>query len=124
MAVPRRVVIVGAGLAGASAAGTLRERGFDGEILLFGRERHRPYELPALSKEILLGNADEPVWVHDENVYADRDIRLHSATAVERVSLAEHSVLDSGGEEHRYDRLLLATGSHPRALRVPGSGAG
>ncbi|CAM03312.1 NAD/ferredoxin-dependent reductase-like protein [Saccharopolyspora erythraea NRRL 2338] len=121
MAVPRRVVIVGAGLAGASAAGTLRERGFDGEILLFGRERHRPYELPALSKEILLGNADEPVWVHDENVYADRDIRLHSATAVERVSLAEHSVLDSGGEEHRYDRLLLATGSHPRALRVPGS---
>ncbi|QUH02572.1 FAD-dependent oxidoreductase [Saccharopolyspora erythraea] len=121
MAVPRRVVIVGAGLAGASAAGALRERGFDGEILLFGRERHRPYELPALSKEILLGNADEPAWVHDENAYADRDIRLHSATAVERVSLAGHSVLDSEGEEHRYDRLLLATGSHPRALRVPGS---
>ena len=58
---PRHVVIVGSGLAGASAAAALRERGFAGKVTLFGQDRYRPYELPALSKGILLGDTDHAV---------------------------------------------------------------
>ncbi|GAA2775223.1 NAD(P)/FAD-dependent oxidoreductase [Saccharopolyspora taberi] len=121
MAAPARVVIVGSGMAGATAAGALREQGFDGEVVLFGQERHLPYELPALSKDVLLGNADEPVRVHDEGFYADKDIDLRTGTAVEEIDAAERTVRDSEGREQPYDRLLLATGSRPRSLSVPGS---
>ncbi|MEC3973680.1 NAD(P)/FAD-dependent oxidoreductase [Amycolatopsis sp. H20-H5] len=114
----RRIVIVGAGLAGASAAVALREREFDGEILLLGADPHPPYELPALSKGILLGDADEPDWVEG----ADQGITLKRGVTATRVELGARLVLDDSGGEHRYDRLVLATGSRPRSLPVPGSG--
>ena len=116
MSTPQRIVIVGAGLAGASAAATLRERGFDGEVTLFGREPHIPYELPPLSKGILLGKTDEPDWVHESGYYPDHGIELRSDTAITSLRPAEHTVVDDNGTEHRYDRLLLATGSRPRTL--------
>lgn len=119
MADPRRIVIVGTGLAGASAAGALREQGYDGELLLIGEQRHRPYELPALSKGILLGDTDEPDWVHEESFYADKNIDLRLSTRVGAVSLGDHTV-DVDGTPEQWDRLLLATGSTPRRLRVPG----
>ncbi|KAA2261310.1 NAD(P)/FAD-dependent oxidoreductase [Solihabitans fulvus] len=121
MANPQRIVVVGSGLAGASAAGALRERGFDGEVLLFGQESHRPYELPALSKDILLGNADEPAWVHEEDFYADKGIDRRHSTEIREVRPADRVVVDSAGATHSYDRLLLATGSQPRTLPVPGA---
>ncbi|MGH3628693.1 MAG: FAD-dependent oxidoreductase, partial [Sciscionella sp.] len=113
---PRRVAIVGAGLAGASAAATLRERDFDGEVLLFGQESEQPYELPALSKGILLGEAEEPDRVREQGFYAEHDISLHSATAVTEIDVAEALVLDSAGGSYAYDALVLATGSRPRTL--------
>ena len=121
MAAPERIVIVGSGLAGASAAGSLRERGFAGQVVLLGQDRHRPYELPPLSKAILLGDADEPDWVHGENFYVERDIELRTSTVVDRVQLGDHTVIDAAGTAHPYDRLLLATGSTPRGLPVPGT---
>ncbi|PRX47142.1 NAD/ferredoxin-dependent reductase-like protein [Prauserella shujinwangii] len=117
---PRRVVIVGSGLAGATAAASLRGRGFDGEVLVLGAERHRPYELPPLSKAVLLGDTDEPDWVHDEGFYAEHDIDLRPGVPATRVELGARVVTDDRGGEHRYDRLLLATGSRPRVLPVPG----
>jgi NADPH-dependent 2,4-dienoyl-CoA reductase/sulfur reductase-like enzyme len=120
MAEPRRIVIVGTGLAGASAAGALREQGFDGEVLLIGEQRHRPYELPALSKGILLGDTDEPDWVHDESFYAEKNIDLRLRTRVGAIQLGDRTV-DVDGTREPWDRLLLATGSTPRRLRVPGS---
>lgn len=120
MAVPDRIVIVGAGLAGASAAAGLREEGFTGQVALFGRQAHRPYELPPLSKGILLGSTDEPDWVRDADFYDAHDIALHSSTVVTEVRPADRFVVDSTGTEHVYDRLVLATGSTPRALAVPG----
>jgi 3-phenylpropionate/trans-cinnamate dioxygenase ferredoxin reductase component len=119
MAEPRRIVIVGTGLAGASAAGALREQGYDGEVLLIGEQKHRPYELPALSKGILLGDTDDPDWVHDESFYAEKNIDLRLGTRVSGVSVAERTV-DVDGKTESWDRLVLATGSTPRRLRVPG----
>src|SRR5262245_29398150 len=119
MADPRRIVIVGTGLAGASAAGALREQGFDGELLLVGEQEHRPYELPALSKGILLGDTDDPDWVHDESFYAEKNIDLRLRTRVDAVHVGDRTV-DVGGTTESFDRLLLATGSTPRRLRVPG----
>ncbi|SDD50753.1 NAD(P)/FAD-dependent oxidoreductase [Actinokineospora iranica] len=121
MAEPHRIVIVGTGLAGASAAGTLRERGFLGEIVLAGRDPHRPYELPALSKAILLGDADEPEWVHDEDFYDEHNIDLRTGTEIAGLHLGERAVVDGDGEHIPYDRLILATGSAPRTLPIPGA---
>lgn len=121
---PRRIVIVGAGLAGASAAAALREQGFDGEVTLFGREPHYPYELPPLSKGILLGQTDEPDWVRNSSYYSDYGIGLRRGTAIAALRPVEHTVVDADGVEHDYDRLLLATGSRPRTvpgLDVPGA---
>ncbi|MFD8493592.1 NAD(P)/FAD-dependent oxidoreductase [Amycolatopsis sp. NPDC059657] len=121
MSEPKRIVIVGAGLAGASAAASLRERGYSGEILVLGDEKHRPYELPPLSKGLLLGDKDEPDWVRDENFYAEHNVDLRSGVTATRIELGARLVLDSHGGEHRFDRLLLATGSRPRSLPVPGA---
>ena len=78
-------VIVGASLAGAKAAETLREEGFDGRVVLIGAEHERPYERPPLSKDYLRGEAGrEKVYVHDEGFYAEHDIELRlGRTAVE-----------------------------------------
>jgi 3-phenylpropionate/trans-cinnamate dioxygenase ferredoxin reductase subunit len=117
---PRKIVIIGAGLGGASAAAALRERGYQGDVLLMGSDRRRPYELPALSKGVLLGTADEPDWVHEEKYYGEHDIRFTPGLTATRIELGARLVLDDAGGEHRYDRLVLATGSRPRSLPVPG----
>jgi 3-phenylpropionate/trans-cinnamate dioxygenase ferredoxin reductase component len=119
MADPRRIVIVGTGLAGASAAGALREQGFDGDVLLVGEQKHRPYELPALSKGILLGDTDDPDWVHEESFYAEKNIDLRLGTRVGAINVGDRTV-DVAGTPEPWDRLVLATGSTPRRLRVPG----
>jgi 3-phenylpropionate/trans-cinnamate dioxygenase ferredoxin reductase subunit len=117
---PRHVVIVGSGLAGASAAAALRERGFAGKVTLFGQDRYRPYELPALSKGILLGDTDHPDWVHEEGFYPEHDIELRMSSRITQLRPDEQIVVDSEGNTHHYDRLLLATGSKPKLLPVPG----
>ena len=115
-------VIVGASLAGAKAAETLREEGFDGSVVLVGAEDERPYERPPLSKEYLRGEAGrEKVYVHDESFYSERRIELRRGrSAVELDTAAAELVLDDG-ERLRYDRLLLSTGAEPRRLAIPGA---
>ena len=122
MAEPNRIVIVGTGLGGATAAGELRAQGYSGQLVLIGQDVHRPYELPALSKSILLGEATDPDWVHDESFYAEKDIDLRLSTVVSEIRVADREVVEAGGTTHSYDRLLLATGSAPRRLEMlPGS---
>lgn len=120
MAEPQRIVIIGSGLAGASTAGALRERGYDGEVVVFGRERHQPYELPALSKDVLLGNAEWPNRVHEPGFYETHGVELRLGVEVTEVRVGERVIVDSEGATHSYDRLVLATGSVPRRLPVPG----
>jgi 3-phenylpropionate/trans-cinnamate dioxygenase ferredoxin reductase component len=115
-------VIVGASLAGAKAAESLRTEGFDGRLVLIGAERERPYERPPLSKDYLRGEAGrEKIYVHDEGFYAERDIDLRlGRTAISLNTSASEVALDDG-ERLRYDRLLLTTGAEPRRLSIPGS---
>ena len=116
-------VIVGASLAGAKAAETLRAEGFDGRVVLIGAEEARPYERPPLSKEYLRGEAGrDKVYVHDAGFYADHGIELQlGRTATGLDTSARELVLDDDARVG-YDRLLLATGAEPR--RLPGPGAG
>ena len=112
-------VIVGASLAGASAAAALRKRGFDGRIVLFGEEPERPYERPELSKKYLRGELDGPVFVHDEEFYESASIELRTAEPVEAIDSRAREVRTARGTT-RFDGLVLATGSTARALQVPG----
>ncbi|MFI7323765.1 NAD(P)/FAD-dependent oxidoreductase [Streptomyces rubiginosohelvolus] len=115
-------VIVGAGLAGAKAAETLRAEGFTGRVILIGDERDHPYERPPLSKGYLDGKADrDSVFTHERPWYAGADVELHlgqPVTALDRyaktVQLGDNTVI-------HYDKLLLATGSEPRRLDIPGT---
>ena len=118
-------VIAGASLAGAKAAETLRDEGFDGEIVLLGSEPERPYERPPLSKGYLLGNDPrDSVFVHEQGWYAEHGIDLREGTTVTAIDrgTATLALSGAGGDsELPYDRLLLATGASPRRLNFPGS---
>src|SRR5512132_3832541 len=116
-------VIVGASLAGAKAAETLREAGFDGRVVLIGAEPERPYERPPLSKEYLRGEAGrEKVWVHDdERFYARMQIELRAGAEVIALDAAAREVQLAGGERLGFDALLLTTGAEPRRLDIPGA---
>ena len=115
-------VVVGAGLAGAKAAETLRGEGFDGPVVLVGAEPERPYERPPLSKQYLLGRADrDSVFVHDAGWYAEHDVDLRTGVRAARLDPAAHRLTLDTGEELAYARLLLATGASPRRLPVPGA---
>jgi len=115
-------VIIGAGLAGASAARTLREEGFAGPVRLIGAEAHRPYLRPPLSKEYLSGSADrDTVFVDPEDWYAQNGIELSLETTVTRIEPRAHLVHTDHDESFGYRGLLLATGSSPRRLSIPGA---
>jgi 3-phenylpropionate/trans-cinnamate dioxygenase ferredoxin reductase subunit len=115
-------IIVGGGMAGAIAAQTLREEGFDGKITLVGQEQDAPYERPPLSKDYLQGKADrDSIFVHPEPWYAEQAVDLSLGTAVTSLDPASRTVTTATGAQLRYDKLLLATGSKPRRLGVPGA---
>ena len=117
-----RFVIVGASLAGAKAAAELRERGFDGELVLIGAEDELPYERPPLSKDYLRGESErESMRVHDEAFYREQEIQLQLGTRVTSVEVGmQHAELEDG-QSLSFDRLLLTTGASPRRLDLPGA---
>jgi 3-phenylpropionate/trans-cinnamate dioxygenase ferredoxin reductase component len=122
MAKNEAMVIVGAGQAGATAAASLRDAGFDGPVMLIGQEREAPYERPALSKGYLQGTVfRENLAVHQPAWYADNDVDLVLDTSVVGVDPVSHRVWMSRGRYADYRALLLTTGSSPRPLPVPGA---
>jgi 3-phenylpropionate/trans-cinnamate dioxygenase ferredoxin reductase subunit len=117
-------VIAGASLAGAKAAETLRAEGHDGPVILIGAENELPYERPPLSKAYLQGKADrDSIFVHPRPWYYESEIDLRLGVAVTGIDRAAHAVTLSDGGTAGYDKLLLATGSAPRPLPVPGAEA-
>jgi 3-phenylpropionate/trans-cinnamate dioxygenase ferredoxin reductase subunit len=121
MATEQTHIIVGAGLAGAKAAETLRAEGFDGRVIVVGAESERPYERPPLSKDYLRGEAErEKVYVHDAAFYAEHEIELRLGTNAAGLDPGRHELELESGERLGYDRLLLATGAEPRRLGIPG----
>jgi 3-phenylpropionate/trans-cinnamate dioxygenase ferredoxin reductase subunit len=123
MAGNEALVIVGAGLAGAKAAETLRAEGFDGPTILIGDENERPYERPPLSKDYLMGKAErDSIYVHPADWYREHNVDLRLGAAVTEVDRERHEVALADGSRIGYRKLLLATGSSPRRLQVPGAG--
>jgi len=117
-----RFVIVGASLAGASAAAALRDGGFEGELTLIGEEARLPYSRPALSKGYLRGQERfEDQLVNPADYYAKHDIGVRLGTRATRVDPVRRVVELAGGETVPYDRLLVTTGGRNRALRAPGA---
>jgi 3-phenylpropionate/trans-cinnamate dioxygenase ferredoxin reductase subunit len=116
------VVIVGASLAGAKAAETLRSEGFSGRVTMLGEEPVRPYERPPLSKGYLRGESDfDGAAVHADDFYEANDIDLRTSTLVTAVDPGAREVVLDSGDRIGYDRLLLTTGATPRRLSVPGA---
>ncbi|OBF35820.1 pyridine nucleotide-disulfide oxidoreductase [Mycobacterium sp. ACS1612] len=116
--------IVGGGLAGAKAAEALRDKDFDGHIVLFAAEEHLPYERPPLSKEYLAGKkAVADFTTNASSWYRDHHVELHLGTEVSAIDPTARTVSQPDGSTVRYDKLLLATGSRPRRPPIPGSDA-
>ena len=114
-------VIVGASLAGASAATTLRQEGFDGKIVLIGAEPQWPYERPPLSKQYLRGDTPfDKTLVRPAIYYEQNRIETLLGLSVRRVTPSERTVELQTGRRIHYDRLLLATGVRNRRMSIPG----
>lgn len=122
MVADRVFVIVGGSLAGATAAATLCDEGFDGRVVLVGAEPLPPYERPALSKEFLRGEQPlEEQYVRPRSWYADHEVDARFGARAVQLDVRDREVVVAGGERLAYDALLVATGSRNRKLDVPGS---
>lgn len=116
------IVIAGGGLAGATAARTLRAEGFTGRVTIVGAESHHPYLRPPLSKEYLLGKAaEDAVPVVPAGWYSENDVGLRLGARVTGIRPDTRTVELDDGSALSYGSLLLATGATPRTLRLPGS---
>lgn len=116
-----QIVIVGGGLAGASAATEVRDQGFSGRVVVVAAEAEHPYERPPLSKGYLAGDSDfASALVHEPSWYDQHDVELLLGTKVTELDRQSHEVALADGRMLGYTKLLLATGARPRALPVPG----
>lgn len=118
----QRIIVVGAGVAGARATEAIRAR-FDGELLMLGADVEAPYHRPVVSKEILRGESltAEQLWVYEPDWWRERGIVLRTGTFATGLWPDEQELWLHTGEAIAFDRLVVATGSIPRRLNVPGS---
>lgn len=116
-------VIIGAGQAGAWAIYGLREEAeFTGRIVLIGEEEYLPYERPPLSKSAMLGYTSvEDAYFWPREKYDEWNVEMHLGVGAEKIDRTAKIVTLADGEEIAYDRLLLATGTRPRLLRIDGA---
>ncbi|BCG91690.1 NAD(P)/FAD-dependent oxidoreductase [Mesorhizobium sp. 131-2-1] len=118
----RGMVVIGAGECGGRAALALRDLGFEGAVTLIGDEPHLPYERPPLSKEAMTGEAPAIKAITSEELLAERSIQHIRSVRAVTIDRAAHLVRLSDDSSLPYDKLLLATGSLPRKLPMPGLG--
>jgi len=119
------IVVIGGGLTAAKAVETLRDEGFDGAITLIGDEPERPYERPPLSKDYLQGKStSDELFVHGEDWYREHDVNTRFGDAAVSIDRERRAVTLASGDSVAYDHLLLATGSRPNTLRIPGADLG
>ncbi|MDX2380306.1 MAG: FAD-dependent oxidoreductase [Acidimicrobiia bacterium] len=112
-----RVVIVGASLAGLRAAETLRMRDHDGEVVIVGAERHRPYDRPPLSKKLLAGEWDhDRIHLRQPDTFDDLDVEWRFGSEAVALDLASRSIRVAEGAPVEFGALIIATGASPRRL--------
>ena len=116
------LLIVGAGLAGGNAAATLREEGFDGRVVLIGREPGVPFGRPPLSKTYLRSEEELDGWyVRPEAWYDEHEVERIVGPSVLTVDQDNHTVTLDSGQTISYQKVLIATGGRNRTLSIPGS---
>ena len=114
-------IVVGAGLAGASAVDGIRQKDDEGSILMIGREESLPYNRPPLSKKLWTGGKTvDDIFVRDRDFYTDQFVDLLLDTEVKELNASSRLVRDSRANTWKYGKLLLATGGDPRRLDIPG----
>ncbi|MEV0948500.1 FAD-dependent oxidoreductase [Rhodococcus sp. NPDC049939] len=120
----RTFIVVGGGLAGAKTAEALRDKDFDGSIILLAEEEHLPYDRPPLSKEHFAGKKSlSDFTVHNGDWYRDHHVDLRLGTTATDLDLSAHTVTLPDGSTLAYDKLALATGSRSRRPPIAGSDA-
>lgn len=116
------VIIIGAGHAAGQAVASLRQEGYTDAITIIGDEPHIPYQRPPLSKQYLSGEQGlERVYLRPEKFYADKDITLMKGETVSAIDPVAKTVSTASGGRLEYSKLIIATGSRPRKLSIPGS---
>ncbi len=116
------VIIVGGGHAAGQVAASLRQEGYEGAITLIGEEQHPPYQRPPLSKQYLAGEQPiEKVYLRPEAFYASKNIELLKGVRVEAIDTEKQNVTTDAGNTLSYEHLILATGTRPRRLSIPGA---
>jgi 3-phenylpropionate/trans-cinnamate dioxygenase ferredoxin reductase component len=114
-------VVVGANLAGGTAAAELRRQGHEGPVVLIGEEQHAPYERPPLSKEFMRGEQSlEAGSVRPPGWYEDQHVETRFGVRAERIDTSARTVVLEGGEEIGFEKLLVATGCRNRRFPIPG----
>ena len=113
-------VVVGAGVAGGTAAAKLREEGFDGNVVLIGAEDVAPYERPPLSKEYLRGETSEPLYIRDPGFYEENGIDARFGVRAEHVNITDRVIELEGGERVAFDQAVVATGARNRRPPIEG----
>ena len=118
-----RYVLVGGGLASATAAETIRKYDLKGGILIVGSEPHAPYHRPPLSKEYLRGEAkaEDVLLIQTEDWYAKNEVTLLTGTKATSANTKTKTVTLDSGDTVLYEKMLIATGSSPKSLDVPGA---
>ncbi|MBT8442328.1 MAG: FAD-dependent oxidoreductase [Gammaproteobacteria bacterium] len=116
------VIIAGAGHAAGQVAVSLRQGGFDGEIIMIGEEEYLPYQRPPLSKAYLAGELElERLFIRSQKYYDDHDVDIRLSTRVESIDTGNRTVTLSSGDKLDYGRLVIATGSQVRTIDIPGA---
>ena len=114
-------IIVGGGLAGASAVEGIRERDKKRDVLLIAAEKHLPYDRPPLTKKLWFGKKKvEDIFLHDQAFYDQNSVTVAQGVTVSALDPKQKKVMTSTGGEFRFKKLLLATGGVPRILPIPG----
>ncbi len=117
-----KIVIIGAGQAGAQAVATLRAEGFAGTLAMVGDEPFAPYQRPPLSKAYLQGKLErERLFLKPDAFYTEAKCELLTGVAASAIDRAGKSVALADGRKLAYDKLLLATGSRVRKIKIPGA---
>lgn len=115
-------VIVGGGLAGASAILGIRERDRKGSILLISEETHLPYDRPPLSKKLWFGKTRvEEIFLHDQRYYDEHGVQMLLGEKAAKLDPQGKTLTTASGKSFRFGKLLLATGAAPRRINIPGS---